>query len=624
MVEHNSGNAVRKFSIPVDRLDVVRKMIKQINDKFGESDLLSDDSERISFEMLATYENPDDDNRLYADVEAKGFLRFGGVEFVGTRSFLVDSETDILIGDSSRGKMGVLLASQDVDIDSDSVLAMDSRHSYQIANRKVDRESKLHGLGVCDCCGVSRKRNETYLFRVLKDVNISTDVTKEGLSFKKGDLCQVGSACVNKFVGFDVRSLLHNFVTLDDKESVKKRVKNPTLFIDPEEFLYYAMAVGRTHIDDFMMKSVVDSKSGGKQHESMDSFVQDYRSSFDVYRKFYDCSSDILGKRSSLTSTALCLYMRDKFGVEDKKWLNVGRSSLNRFGASLGEMLDAGCEATGFYKCLDKFRRNPESQRVVANVSKASLNDDIGNKSVDVWNRDVISSARLMKPNFAEYLVEQADNQFLSMGFAFMHSSDTPVYTVTSDGRFSNLLLVGSNRNGKGTIKPTLPAVKNGKVMDRDIASRLFYGEVFKKEVFGFNKGPSTHYGFQYKSYRDLVRKNEELEASGSRMRYSLGPGLRLDFLTPKPVDGVFKGKVRIPLVNTIVLPETKKHAELRAVSMKNKLGDYVVQPLDVEDSSVDRSSVNGLVMGRVHGTGERSLPDVAERVFDSFEYSGK
>lgn len=340
-----------------------------------------------------------------------------------------------------------------------SVRASEKGHRlYSTINPNLSMEDfeaiKSHPLG-CDCCKTDRNRNEMYYFKCTDDFKVGD------AEFKAGEICSIGSSCVDKFVSKKARDIVETFAGKGLGEETGPHGTAHT-YIDPVRFACYMDAVAVSHIDDvfqYVCKKYRDhfpdaftignNKSAKKADEFADAFrtsswsdadMTDFKQIRDMYgdpgkqpyvtyRKLSKQSKGY-GCEGSISKTAKAIYMMLEHGYFEPSFFK---------NTAQAQILKDLCESYGITKWSVDSKMSQKCdaiKKVIQDGMKANPEcalDEINNLNLSTMS-DIIDSGIRINKDYSQFIVDIFDQKYLStMQDARYHEIENPVF-VTFDG----------------------------------------------------------------------------------------------------------------------------------------------------------------------------------------------
>lgn len=440
-----------------------------------------------------------------------------------------------------------------------SVRATEKDHRlYSTINPNLSMEDfeaiKSHPLG-CDCCKTDRNRNEMYYFKCTDDFTVGDSV------FKKGEICSIGSSCVDKFVSKKARDIVETFAGKGLGEESGPHGTAHT-YIDPVRFACYMDRVAVSHIDDvfqYVCKQYKDhfpdafavgnSKSARKANEFADAFVSESWSNTDMadfkqihekygdpdkqpyvtYRKLSKQSKGY-GCEGSISKTAKAIYLMLEHGYFEPSFFK---------NTAQAQILKDLCESYGITKSSVDSKMSEKCDTIKKVIQEGMKEkpecalDEINNLNLETMS-DIIDSGLRINKDYSQFIVDIFDQKYLSaMQDARYHEIENPAF-VTFDGYTPGEVAVYSKTSDqiddKAGKKGRLPSwlVKKYDIKPKD-AYELLVGGVVNLQGSYYrvvDTGRDEYLKFEQVS-RDKIAyvvKNNRVSLEESKMSETFNP----------------------------------------------------------------------------------------------------
>ncbi len=283
---------------------------------------------------------------------------------------------------------------------------------------------KSHGR-TCDCCNKERKRNDLYAFKCNKDTD-----GPNGVKFKAGHYYQIGTSCVDEFMGKEARQAIEGLTgQLDERVRVRENVGKPA-FYDVELLTKYILVVSTLRIDE--------AYNYYKNNPSVS--VDDFGNKYNIPKSYRGCKPSVNHVRSygycdgSILRTAKALYCLNELDsnvynydsmfesprLSDDKDLDIIRNS---------KMLKKICNKFGFNKSfrsgdIDKLQKEIfESDNVKLLCQKLNSRD-----CMIAANKEAVEQVDLIRSSYCQLLVDICDEYLLKQGKCFCHEEEKPLF----------------------------------------------------------------------------------------------------------------------------------------------------------------------------------------------------
>lgn len=508
-----------------------------------------------------------------------------------------------------------------------SVRATEKDHRlYSTINPNLSMEDfeaiKSHPLG-CDCCKTDRNRNEMYYFKCTDDFTVGD------AAFKKGEICSIGSSCVDKFVSKKARDIVETFAGKGLGEESGPHGMAHT-YIDPVRFACYMDRVAVSHIDDvfqYVCKeyrdhfpdafSVGNSKSAKKAQEFADAFATGSWSDADradfakireeygnpeyqpyvTYRKLSKQSKGY-GCEGSISKTAKAIYMMLEHGYFEPSFFK---------NTAQAQILKDLCESYGITKSSVDSKMSEKCdaiKKVIQDGMKEKPEcalDEINNLNLETMS-DIIDSGLRINKDYSQFIVDIFDQKYLSvMQDARYHEIENPAF-VTFDDYTPGEVAVYSKKpaqiEAEGDKKGRLPSwiVKNYDIKPRDAYELLVGGVVNLKGKYYrvTDNGRDSYLRFE-QVFRDRIKytvKNTRVALEESKMSETFNPdGFRISFAQDENPGIVIKQNRSHPaflnVKSTAILYQFDE-------AQGKKVPAYALAMIDMNDKTPARIDIKG------------------------------
>ena len=322
------------------------------------------------------------------------------------------------------------------------------------------KEIESHPKG-CDCCKKSyTNQSEFYCFRCTKDFTVGKS------NFKEGEICFLGSSCVDKFVSKKASAIVSQFAGKGMGEVYGERSQSYT-YIDPVLFAGYMDTVATSHIDDVyqhICKKCKDDMPVTKTHTSARQLATDFAGSawsednknifksiseqygdpknppYATYRKITKSKDGKgYGCEGSISKTARAMYLMMENGYYDTAFfkntaqVQVFKDLCKNYNITKDMIHEKMSEKGDDFKKViqDGIQQNPQCAL-----------DEIHNINLETMS-DIVDSGLRINRNYTQFIVDIFDQTYLSK------RQDTRYHETTNGKTFE----IKSNRyNGEQEI----------------------------------------------------------------------------------------------------------------------------------------------------------------------------
>lgn len=322
------------------------------------------------------------------------------------------------------------------------------------------KEIESHPKG-CDCCKKSyTNQSEFYCFRCTKDFTVGKS------NFKEGEICFLGSSCVDKFVSKKASAIVSQFAGKGMGEVYGERSQSYT-YIDPVLFAGYMDTVATSHIDDVyqhICKKCKDDMPVTKTHTSARKLAIDFADSawseddknifksiseqygdpknppYATYRKITKSKDGKgYGCEGSISKTARAMYLMMENGYYDTAFfkntaqVQVFKDLCKNYKITKDTIHEKMSEKGDDFKKViqDGMQQNPQCAL-----------DEIHNINLETMS-DIVDSGLRINRNYTQFIVDIFDQAYLS------EKQDARYHETTNGKTFE----IKSNRdNGKQEI----------------------------------------------------------------------------------------------------------------------------------------------------------------------------
>ena len=383
------------YLIHESRLSTLQKRIHNLNKKMSGGG-------QIVYSILGkTQDKYIDKNGIertgtYYQVNVDGAVKFKNMELLGQISFL----------------------------NKDSDESSFKTYTSNILEEDAAFLEKSHGR-TCDCCNKERKRNDLYAFKCNKDTD-----GPNGVKFKAGHYYQIGTSCVDEFMGKEARQAIEGLTgQLDARVKVREKVGSP-VFYDAELLTKYILVVGVLRIDE--------AYNYYKNNPSVS--VDDLGNKYNIPKSYRGCKSSVNHVMSygycdgSILRTAKALYCLNELDpnvynydsmfesprLSDDKDLDIIRNS---------KVLAKICDNFGFNKSfrsgdIDKLQKKIFEIDNVKELCKKLNNRDC----MIAANKEAVEHVDLIRSSYCQLLVDICDEYLLKQGKYFCHEEEKPLF----------------------------------------------------------------------------------------------------------------------------------------------------------------------------------------------------